>query len=191
MWGVQARLVAVLARPDGGGVKGRLTFADDGFVYNLLVTTPGQRRKSIPIELAAGGVALVASLPYEVADMGLLVTGGTNLGSRFPVHIDVHPRKGDAGDHLVHIEVTEIGVTQPRPLPYYAQDVMCASGRADTYIPLALNEKPGNYTVSVRDVISGKTAQAVFQITHMGLVNTGRGSLMPQLVIRKPAGGVH
>ena len=49
----------------------------------------------------------------------------------------------------------EVADPEGRNLRYYAANVLADNGTAEVTIPWALNDRPGAYTLSVRDVISG------------------------------------
>ena len=46
-------------------------------------------------------------------------------------------------------------VDSKMPISYYSHNIVGRNGRGKTYIPLAMNEKPGKYTVSAVDVLTG------------------------------------
>jgi len=49
-------------------------------------------------------------------------------------------------------------------MPYYAQNLLADKGNASATMTWALNERPGTYSIVVRDVMSGVTAQKTIKI---------------------------
>ena len=68
------------------------------------------------------------------------------------------PRQSDPYTQPV---VFHLRVLSPsgRELPWYTRSVVAESGAAEATIPWALNHPTGRYTVVVRDVAGGVTAQ--------------------------------
>jgi hypothetical protein len=42
-------------------------------------------------------------------------------------------------------------------IPHYSGNVLAPGGRADKLLPLALNDQPGNWTIRVKDQLTGQT----------------------------------
>ena len=103
------------------------------------------------LTLGRGETAMLALLPYEVT--GIEITGDGPV-LRATVQAD-----GDLTDHVLRVTVTD-----PRGVaaPAYARNVLAAGGAADLRIPLALSDAAGEWTVTVRDVLSGVEASAGF-----------------------------
>ena len=101
--------------------------------------------------LGPGETAMYALLPYEVT--GLQITGELP-DLRASVMGD-----GDLTDHVLHVTVTD---PQGNPAPAYTRNVLAPGGSAELHIPLALNDPAGEWTVTVRDVLSGVEASATF-----------------------------
>lgn len=53
---------------------------------------------------------------------------------------------------------------QANPIRYYGKNVLCTKGEGTSYIPLALNERPGRYKLTARDVLTGVSAEAFVNI---------------------------
>ena len=103
---------------------------------------------------------LYALSPYKVTGMELTAPTTAAAGNPVAVQISV---KADAGvkpsRHGLRLEVSG---PDEHVIPWYSQNLLGDEGRANANIPLAFNDPPGDYTVSVRDVMSGVTAQRKF-----------------------------
>lgn len=105
--------------------------------------------RAIETTLAPGEAACFAVLPYRVT--GVQLTGaGRDLRATVLA-------EGEVGPHVLHVSVTD---PAGNPAPAYARNVSAPDGVADLHVPLAANDPVGTWTVSVRDALSGATAQA-------------------------------
>lgn len=114
-------------------------------------------------ELEAGDAAFYALLPYQVN--GLSITASPSPLSagaplRFVLQIDVEGA-ARAGDHVVHLEVRD-----PDGAPYagHTRNVLASGGRYSGSVRLALDAPPGRWTLRARDVSSGITREAQFEV---------------------------
>jgi hypothetical protein len=159
----EADILALLADPRRDQKTEKLTLRLDKkrFAYDLRAGKRLRRSRKIRVSLARGDAFAVAALPYEVTELVLTTLDTVRTGRRLPIRIAIKTRDGSPGDHLVHVTFNR-GLALP--IPYYAQDVACAHGEGETYIPLALDEAAGIYTVAARDVLTGVTAQTLVAI---------------------------
>jgi len=103
-----------------------------------------------------------ALLPYKVTG---LVAGadreeaapGETVKLSFSVQVD----QGEADLHGIRVVVAK---PDGKPIAAYAQVVLARSGRAECVLPLALNNAPGDYTVTAMDCVSGCQAKIVLKI---------------------------
>jgi len=147
----KAELVGILA---GEGALGRtpsMRFPEGRAVYDVL---EGKQLKTSKAgaSLNEAGAGLICVLPYRVsrivADVPEIVQSGHRL------HYSMQIKTFDAlpGDHWVHVKLLD---EAGRSIRYYESTIDCAGGVGEGYIPLALNEKPGQYTLVIRDVMTG------------------------------------
>ncbi|MEA3402369.1 MAG: beta-galactosidase [Armatimonadota bacterium] len=110
---------------------------------------------------------LFARLPYRVEGLTLNVQRGAVAGNeRETLWVIACPMRlladTDApGRHWVHVTVIGPDGQERR---HYARNVPLTDGAGVTYLPMALNDPPGTWTVQARDVISGQTARATFEL---------------------------
>jgi len=154
-----ARLFAFLCNPESGKKtqKFSLRQSEPGHVYDVRRGKYLGRSKKVAVAVPRAGAAVYASLPYKVESIEVTTLDAVRRGRRLPLSVSVNAKGASAGTHVVHVEFGQIG----KPgLRHYAQDVVCQGGQGATFIPLALNEQPGIYTLSVRDVLSGVSDDA-------------------------------
>ena len=160
----EARILAWLADPAHDGPQ-ELKFRFDPalHVYNMRTGLTVGRRHRESIRLNPGDVALFSGLPYSVSRVTLDVARETARGRRLSIKIAIKTGGALPGDHVVHVSFA------PRngaPLRHYSHDIVCMDGSGETYIPLALNDDLGTYTVTARDVITGTTGRASVTIRY-------------------------
>lgn len=159
-----ADIVALLAAPHGQRKVQRLTlrFNDCEAAYDMRQGKPAPRPKKIRVKLRKGDAAVYAALPYRVTELSLVTPFEVAAGSRLPVSVGVRTDRELPGKHLVHLTIAR-GFGDP--IPYYTRNLVCARGQGRTYIPLALDERPGTYTMTARDVLTGVSAQTAVKVT--------------------------
>lgn len=158
-----AELTALLADPAGPprGQVLRLEWEKDLTVYDAILGLQQSRRPRLSRRLAPGEAMVLAALPYRVEKLTLMAPATIAAGHRLPLRLAVLSRDATPGDHLVRLEVI---AGNNRSLQHYSSLVTCKSGLAETYIPLAINEIPGKYRVTARDILTGATATALVEV---------------------------
>jgi len=154
-----ARLFTFLCNPENGKKTQKFSVkqSEPGHVYDVRRGKYLGRSKKVSVAVPRGGAAVYSSLPYQVESVEVTTLESVRPGRRLPLNFSVNAREATAGTHVVHVEFGQIG----KPgLCHYAQDVVCQGGQGATFIPLAINEQPGIYTLSVRDVLSGVSSEA-------------------------------
>ena len=154
-----ADIYAFLRDPgeNGSGERVRLTIGPDRHGYDALSGKHFGPGSKATLKMMPGEAALLCSLPYEVTRVLVAAPELVGRGWRLPISAEVKTRGALAGDHLVHVALTD---PDGQPLYHYAQVLDCPDGRCETYIPLARNDTPGTYTVNVRDVLTGTVGEA-------------------------------
>jgi len=160
----KADILALLSDPkvDGKRQKVTLSFGPERCVYDMRHGQRVRRAKKVRVRLVPGEAKLYSSLPYEVNEVRVDVPETVPCGRRLPVYISVKTEGGLPGEHLVRIEIAPVS---GKPMAHYAQNVVCHEGQGDAFMPLALNEALGLYTITVRDVLTGMSAHAAVRLT--------------------------
>jgi hypothetical protein len=160
----EADVVALLAEPDSSNKALRATIdvGGDWWAYDARAGKALGRSKKVQAKVAPGDVFVTSLLPYEVKALRLSAQDQVSPGRRLPIHVTIETNGPAAGTHLVHVTLQR-GTAL---LAHYTRDVVCTRGEGDTYMPLALNDTPGAYTVTARDVLTGASAKAAVKVTH-------------------------
>ena len=70
---------------------------------------------------------------------------------------------GKPGRHCIRVDVID---PEGKKCNYYGQNLFIYEGGGNGEIPLALNEKPGVWTLQCKDVTTGVREIAMFTIEH-------------------------
>lgn len=155
----KAKVYAFLADPNRDGKSvAKLKAKDDSRIHELTASTGvPQSSKSLSIKLRAGETAVAAILPYEVSRIVLRAPEVVPAGRRLTVHASVKTRDALPGDHILRVTLTSPGF---QILDHYSRTVVAPEGEGFTWIPLAFNDVPGKYRVTVRDLLTQTEATA-------------------------------
>jgi len=118
----------------------------------------------------AGRVKLYALLDYQVGSVKIKVDS-VKLEPGGSVRLQLAVTTGrrwfaKPSAAVPDLHVFQIRVTNPRgiDLEEYARVLSAPNGTVDCALHLALDQLPGNYIVTVSDVVSGKQADATFTV---------------------------
>ena len=117
-----------------------------------------------PVNLERGAGVVFALAPYEVSGVSVRLSAPrAKPGDTLAYRIQVEPEKKRAGNHVVTVDV--IG-PDGEARDAYSGNLLTESGRIEGSIPLAVNDATGLWTISVRDVMSGKEAADRFLVAR-------------------------
>ena len=106
----------------------------------------------ITVEVTPGIAEVLALLPYEVTEVALTAADSLKQGVRLRYEVSLSTTSRPER-HVLHVVLTD---PEGQRMRHYTVNVNCEGGKYSGYVPLALNERPGKYTLSVRDVATGK-----------------------------------
>ena len=104
---------------------------------------------------------LIATLPYRVEGIAVVATKQVAQGQKATVSVSVRTSSDQPGGHVIRLEVTHPDGT---PCPYWSRNVLSPGARWSDEWTTALDEQQGEWRIRALDVLSGKTAEATFQI---------------------------
>lgn len=99
---------------------------------------------------------LISILPYKVSGISLACNKAATPGELVHVEGMVHTDGSAPGSHVLRIDIYD---PTGKPLPCYSMNLLCPQGKGSFSIPLALNDKPGNWQITARDVATGTHSQ--------------------------------
>jgi len=131
-------------------------------VYDVLGGRYVGHMKTVRRQLQPGLVHLLAALPYEVASVSVEPARDTvKQGRKLKFRASVSANGAEAGVHILRIELTD---PEGAVADVYTTNARAERGAFDGSIPLALNEKTGEWKITATDVVSGKAASTTFTV---------------------------
>ena len=118
--------------------------------YSDTIKTPVEPAKAL----------LYALLPYKVGKITLTVPKRVRQGDMLKYVIQL-VGEGTTGLHIFHLSLTN---PQGREVGYYSDNLKAKAGKIEGEIPLCLNETPGKWRMSVKDVASGTKTEETFLV---------------------------
>lgn len=154
-----AQIAVFLGDPQGHRHSVQLDFPGATGVYDAIQGTLLSRRGHARAHILPGEPAIVTALPYRVRELALIVPEEARVGELLEIQTVVipHDDRETPADHVVWADV--IGPDGER-MAHYSQAVYCPRGNGRLQVPLAYNDFTGRYTVRVRDLLTGMTAEA-------------------------------
>ncbi|MGE5532259.1 MAG: beta-galactosidase, partial [Bacteroidota bacterium] len=165
----QAELIGVVRGITAGAVNAsdllscKLTLPQKRFVYDSRAGKCLGEVTQIEDRLPRGIARVYALLPYQVGGVGLSAPVRIQAGSPLELKLAVRPTNAAAtvGTHVLHVTVAG---PDGKPRTWYDRNVVAAGGRATLAIPLAFNDEPGTWTISVRDIATGVTGKTTVTV---------------------------
>lgn len=140
----------------------RIDFGGEAHMYDMRRKQYVGKAAEVETQVAPGDTALYACLPYRVTGVRVSAPDQISAGAELTVTATVSGEGATIGDHVLHVEL--LG-PQGRPLWHYTRNLLAPGGKLEWKVPLALNEEPGEWTVRVRDVLSGIVGEARLVVT--------------------------
>lgn len=157
-----AEILALLPSPDcGSRLKLRLEFPAGAHVHDLLAGSRVTRPRRVTANASAGAPRVFSIMPYRVNQVLAAMPESVVAGSRLPVRVRVVTDGALAQEHIVHLTLAPVSGD---PLPMYSQDVVCPGGAGDAFLPLALDQAPGLYLLTARDVLTGLVHEKMVKV---------------------------
>jgi len=136
-------------------------FGRKAHVYDVRARKHLGLTESVEATIPPGETAVYACLPYRVTAVDTKLPGRVAAGTDARLSVAVKTDGGPVGDHVLHVELLD---PQKRSVWCYASNQLAVGGKLELALPLALNDAPGQWTVRVRDVLTGTSAQATFAV---------------------------
>ncbi len=112
-----------------------------------------------PLPLHVQEAALFARLDYRITGLSL-TAGSVARGQAVPIAVAL-ATTAKPERHVVHLDVVAPDGTRSY---FYTRNVELREGKYAGAIYTALNDQPGMWTITAREVISGRTAKAAFTL---------------------------
>jgi hypothetical protein len=137
-----------------------LTLPREAEVYDVRGREYMGKTDTIAADLAPGETALYALLPYRVQAIAV-AAADVSLGERCTVGATIGSTAPTPGDHVVRFEVRDPSGALSEA---YTRTVISRRGEAELTIPFALNDQPGEWRITARDVATGVEGEATVRV---------------------------
>ena len=134
-----------------------------GHLYNMTEGIYLGKEKEFKTIFSRTSPCLIAILPYKVSNISLTCNRAAALGEIVQVESMVSTEGELSGSHVLRIDVYD---PAGKPLPCYSMNLLCPQGKGSFSIPLALNDKPGNWQITARDVATGIHSQVQLTVSE-------------------------
>ena len=135
-----------------------VTFPRKAFVYDVRQGLFLGEMNSVVVMLQPGVAKLYALLPYKVASVGVIAPlTPTRLGNPVQCNVLVSAGNAKVGTHCLHVTVLD---PTGKARDEYASNVLVPGGKGLVRFTPALNDPPGIWKVTVRDVVTGSKSSA-------------------------------
>ena len=135
----------------------RLNFGKRSHVYDMRAAYYVGNVSSVEVVVAPGDTALYACLPYRLTSFSVGLPHVVQPGEELRVEAQLVAGTEAVGDHILHLDLIDPAGKSAR---HYARNELAPSGKLSCIVPLALNERPGTWTVRVCDVLTGTVGEA-------------------------------
>jgi len=135
----------------------RVVFPKRGYVYDMRRGKFLGLSQSVEVRLSPGDATALCLLPYEVEAVKVTGTVRARVGTTPKFEIALTASQGAPGNHVVRVEVV---APEGKRLSWYTKNLSAPGGRAVFVLPLAVNDREGIWTITARDVLTGKTGEA-------------------------------
>ncbi len=139
----------------------RISFGSVQHLYDVRARKYLGKTASVQTILAPGDTALYAQLPYRVTGLDVQATPHVSPGGELTCGATVRTDGGAPGRHVLHIELRD---PDGKPAWHYTSNDPAPGGKWHKTVPLAWNERPGKWTLYVRDVLTGVEGQRAFEV---------------------------
>lgn len=133
------------------------------FVYDVRARQSMGQCKTTKTRLLPGDPKVYALLPYGISDVGLF-PASAKVRAGTPASFDAKINAGGKTPrrHCFRIEVLD---PEGKTVRHYAQNVLAEDGHAKISIPLAMNDRAGQWQVQMTDVATGRSAKSTLEVT--------------------------
>lgn len=135
----------------------------DYYIYNVRDKKFEGFSSKVSANLLTGDAAFYALLPYEVEGIQIKTEKDTySPGQPLNYSMEINAKNNaQVGNHVVRLEIYDPNGKFYR---HYSKNILTNAGKTDGVVPLALNEKSGQWKLKAIDITTGKTTELKLKI---------------------------
>jgi len=130
-----------------------LTLPGDSYVYDVRAAKPLGKRKQFTIQLDPYEPTILSISRVPLPTLAVSAPSRLGRGQSGQVGLSFSG-PSPAASHVFHVDVVD---PAGKVAPHYSGNVLAPKGRMDRLLPLALNDQAGNWTIRVKDMLTGQT----------------------------------
>ena len=131
------------------------------YVTDVLAKGAMGLTRRIRVKLKPFEGCALSLLSYQVRGVRITLPRSAKAGDEIKIALTVDAGGAKVGRHVLRCTVLD---PEGNPLAYHTRDILAENGRGEMILPLALNARPGTYTVRVRDMASAAVNEAAFTV---------------------------
>ncbi len=129
-----------------------VTLPATAFVYNVRTGEALGEKKTIQVTVGPYEPVILSTAPVRMPRLQVSAPAQVHRGSS--VSIGIASTGTPAEKHVLHIDAIDPAGNR---MLQYSGNVVAQDGRAKKVIPVALNDSTGQWTIRIRDMLSGQT----------------------------------
>ncbi len=139
-----------------------LNLPAESFVYDVRAGKSLGSKKQLTVQLDPYDPTVFAISPSSLPTLSVSAPARLTKGQIGQVGMNFAGAT-PAATHIFHVDVTD---PAGKVVPYYSGNVLATKGRADKFLPLSLSDKTGNWTVHVKDLLTGQVQTKTFEFSE-------------------------
>jgi hypothetical protein len=137
-----------------------VTVPAESYLYDMRAARPLGRRKSISLTVQPYEPVILSVSATPLPELAISAPRRIQRGSNLELAVGGTPPSPGAV-HVIHIDVID---PSGKPVEYYSGNLLAPAGRASKTIPIAVSDPPGRWQVRARDLITGDSKTASFEV---------------------------
>jgi len=129
-----------------------LTLPGDSYLYDVRAAKPLGKRKQVTIQLDPYEPTILSVSPVPLPTLAFSAPSRLGRGQSGQVGLSF-AGPSPAAAHVFHVDVVD---PAGKIASHYGGNVLAPKGRVDRLLPLALSDQAGNWTIRVRDMLTGQ-----------------------------------
>jgi hypothetical protein len=132
----------------------------ESFVYDMRAAKQLGRKKTMSVTVQPYEPTILSISPAPLPELAITAGERVQRGSDMTLGLTTAaPSPADV--HVFHLDVMD---PSGKAVEYYSGNLLAPTGRGSKTIPIATNDAPGKWQVRVRDVLTGETKTADFEV---------------------------
>ena len=130
-----------------------LTLPSESYVYDVRAAKALGKKKQLTVQLDPYDPTVLSISAVPIPTLAVSAPRRLRRGQSGQVGLSFSSSTS-AATHVLHMDVVD---PAGKVVPHYSGNVLAPGGRADRLLPLALNDQAGNWTIRVKDQLTGQT----------------------------------